>query len=72
MPATRPGMASKPAFWHKKATAHEDIIEAHYSYYNTFTGNQEMLSKDIQAAHSQALGRPWNLVKPGLMFKAYP
>ncbi len=56
----------------KGFTAHEDIIEAPYGYYNTFTGNPEMLSKEIQAAHSQALGRPWNLINPGLMFKAYP
>jgi 2-methylcitrate dehydratase PrpD len=56
----------------KGFTAYNDIIEAPFGYYNTFTGNQNPLPEKVQEEHMQALGNPWNLLKPGLMFKAFP
>jgi 2-methylcitrate dehydratase PrpD len=56
----------------KGFTAYTDIIEAPSGYYNTFTGNQEPLPKEVEEEYSQALGNPWNILSPGFMFKAFP
>ena len=56
----------------KGFTAYGDIIEAPHGYYNTLTGNQDPLSEEVLQEHVQSLGNPWNLIKPGLMFKAFP
>ncbi len=49
-----------------------DVIEGHGGYYNAFSGNLEPVSEEEQKEKLAALGNPWNLVKPGLMFKYYP
>jgi 2-methylcitrate dehydratase PrpD len=49
-----------------------DIIEGHGGYYNAFSGKLEPLSEEAQRERLDSLGNPWNLVKPGLMFKYYP
>jgi 2-methylcitrate dehydratase PrpD len=53
-------------------TAYPGIVEAPYGFYNTFTGNQDPLPVDIQLENLRTLGNPWNLINPGLMFKAFP
>ena len=48
------------------------IIEGPGGFYNAFSGHLEPLSEKIQQERLSALGNPWNLVVPGLMFKYYP
>jgi 2-methylcitrate dehydratase PrpD len=53
-------------------TAHNGIIEGPSGYYNTFTGDTNPPSEEAIREHINALGNPWNIVSPGLMFKAFP
>jgi 2-methylcitrate dehydratase PrpD len=56
----------------KGYTGREGIIETPSGFYNAFTGTQEPVSREAMEENLKALGNPWNIVKPGLMFKAYP
>ena len=53
----------------KGFTSYNDIIEAPYGYYNTFTGNQDPLPKEVIEENIQALGHPWNIIIPVLCLK---
>jgi 2-methylcitrate dehydratase PrpD len=56
----------------KGYTGRPGIIEIRGGFYNAFTGASEPVSAEVQEALLKTLGNPWNIVKPGLMFKAYP
>jgi 2-methylcitrate dehydratase PrpD len=49
----------------------EGIIEAPSGYYYIFSG-QDKAPVETQEALIKALGNPWNLVSPGVMFKSHP
>ncbi len=50
-----------------------DFIEGHGGYYNAFSDNPALPVTEAEQKEKLAmLGNPWNLVKPGLMFKYYP
>ncbi len=53
-------------------TAHSGIIETPSGYYNTFTGDPNPPSEADMQEYINALGNPWNIIQPGLMFKAFP
>jgi 2-methylcitrate dehydratase PrpD len=50
----------------------DDIIEVPSGYYNLFTGNTEAVPEAEMEENIRTLGNPWNIVNPGLMFKAFP
>jgi 2-methylcitrate dehydratase PrpD len=56
----------------KGYTGRPGIIEIPGGYYNAYTGTAEPVTKEAMKANLEALGNPWNIVDPGLMFKAYP
>ena len=56
----------------KGYTGRYGIIEIPGGFYNAFTGTKEPVKQQVMEDIIKALGNPWNIVKPGLMFKAYP
>jgi 2-methylcitrate dehydratase PrpD len=56
----------------KGYTGRHGIIETPSGFYNAYTGTTEPVSQAAMEEYSGALGNPWNILKPGLMFKAYP
>ncbi len=56
----------------KGFTACEGVIEAPYGFYNSYTGDPNPVSEAAMQENLQALGNPWNILNPGLMFKAFP
>ncbi len=48
------------------------IIEGPNGFYNAFSARSGPAPLESQQKLIEALGDPWNLVDPGLMFKAYP
>jgi 2-methylcitrate dehydratase PrpD len=48
------------------------MIEIPGGFYNTYTGTTEPVTREAMEENLKALGNPWNIIKPGLMFKAYP
>jgi len=48
------------------------ILEGPGGFYNGFSGNSGMVPEKVQQERLNALGNPWNLLSPGLMFKYYP
>jgi 2-methylcitrate dehydratase PrpD len=48
------------------------ILEGPGGFYNGFSGNAGMVPEKVQQEKVNALGNPWNLLNPGLMFKYYP
>ena len=53
-------------------TACDGIIEVPSGFYNTYTGNSNPVPQEAIQENLQALGNPWNIIEPGLMFKAFP
>jgi 2-methylcitrate dehydratase PrpD len=49
-----------------------DPMEGRGGYYNAFSGDLEPLDEKVQKERAATFGNPWNLVRPGLMFKYYP
>ncbi len=56
----------------KGYSGRQGIIEIPGGFYNAYTGTTEPVSKERMEENLKALGNPWNIVKPGLMFKAFP
>jgi 2-methylcitrate dehydratase PrpD len=56
----------------KGYTGRHGIIEIQGGFYNAFTGTTTSISQQDMEEKAKSLGNPWNLLKPGLMFKAYP
>jgi 2-methylcitrate dehydratase PrpD len=56
----------------KGYTGHAGIIETPGGFYSAYTGAAEPVGTAAMETNLKALGNPWNIVKPGLMFKAYP
>jgi 2-methylcitrate dehydratase PrpD len=56
----------------KGFTACEGIIEASSGFYNTYTGDPNPVPEKAIQENLKALGNPWNIINPGLMFKAFP
>jgi 2-methylcitrate dehydratase PrpD len=52
--------------------AYEGMIETPAGYYSLFTGNPDPVPDDVVLENLTALGNPWNIISPGLMFKAFP
>ena len=48
------------------------IIEDTTGFYNTYTGSPDPLPEEAVREDLNQLGNPWNIINPGLMFKAYP
>jgi 2-methylcitrate dehydratase PrpD len=48
------------------------MIETSSGFFNTYTGNPDPLSAEVIEENISALGKPWNIIEPGLMFKAFP
>ncbi len=48
------------------------ILEGPNGFYNAFSARSGPAPLDSQRRLIEALGNPWNIVDPGLMFKAYP
>ncbi len=50
-----------------------DVIEGRGGYYNAFSDKPEVpITEEDQKEKLDALGNPWALIVPGLMFKYYP
>jgi 2-methylcitrate dehydratase PrpD len=50
-----------------------DVIEGRGGYYNAFSDKPEVpITEEDQKEKLAALGNPWALIVPGLMFKYYP
>jgi 2-methylcitrate dehydratase PrpD len=56
----------------KGYTGRYGIIEIPGGFYNAYTGMIEPVQQQSMKDNIKALGNPWNIIKPGLMFKAYP
>jgi 2-methylcitrate dehydratase PrpD len=56
----------------KGYTGRYGIIEIPGGFYNAYTGTTEPIHQQVMKDNINALGNPWNIIKPGLMFKAYP
>jgi len=56
----------------KGYNAFEGIIEGQSGYYSMFTGSHEATPDRVVQENLKALGKPWNIITPGLMFKAFP
>jgi 2-methylcitrate dehydratase PrpD len=48
------------------------IFEGPGGFYGGFSGNPGTVPESVQQERLNALGNPWNLLNPGLMFKYYP
>jgi 2-methylcitrate dehydratase PrpD len=57
---------------HKGFTSHEGILEMPTGFYNVFTGIRSPVPEETINEQLKALGNPWNILSPGLMFKAFP
>jgi 2-methylcitrate dehydratase PrpD len=60
------GLLAKKGF-----TSTYGIIEVLSGFYNTYTGKAGPLSPAVIQENLEALGNPWNIINPGLMFKAF-
>ena len=56
----------------KGFNAYEGIIEGPAGYYSMFTGSPDPVPDRVVQENLKALGNPWNIITPGLMFKAFP
>jgi 2-methylcitrate dehydratase PrpD len=56
----------------KGYTGRAGIIEIPGGFYNAYTGTREPVKQQAIEENIKALGNPWNIIKPGLMFKAFP
>jgi 2-methylcitrate dehydratase PrpD len=56
----------------KGYNAYEGIIEGQSGYYSMFTGSPDPAPDRVIQENLKALGNPWNIITPGLMFKAFP
>jgi 2-methylcitrate dehydratase PrpD len=56
----------------KGYTGRHGIIEIPAGFYNAYTGIEDPAAPEVLEGHLKALGNPWNILKPGLMFKAFP
>jgi 2-methylcitrate dehydratase PrpD len=56
----------------KGFTSHEGILEMFTGFYTVFTGIRSPAPEDTVNEQIKALGNPWNILSPGLMFKAFP
>ena len=56
----------------KGFNAYEGIIEGQSGYYSMFTGSPDAAPDRLVQENLKALGNPWNIITPGLMFKAFP
>jgi 2-methylcitrate dehydratase PrpD len=56
----------------KGYTGRHGIIEIPGGFYNAYTGTADPVAPDVLEGNLKALGNPWNILKPGLMFKAFP
>ncbi|MGD0780082.1 MAG: MmgE/PrpD family protein [Dehalococcoidales bacterium] len=56
----------------KGYTGRYGIIEIPGGFYNAYTGTTEPVQQQAMEENLKALGNPWNIIKPGLMFKAFP
>lgn len=56
----------------KGYTGRHGIIEIPGGFYNAYTASNTPISQESMEEQVRSLGNPWNLLKPGLMFKAYP
>jgi 2-methylcitrate dehydratase PrpD len=52
--------------------ARSGMIETSSGFYNTYTANPNPLPPEVIEENISALGNPWNIIDPGLMFKAFP
>lgn len=50
----------------------EGVVEIPSGFYNLFAGTAEPLPEEVERENIAALGNPWNIIDPGLMFKAFP
>ncbi len=50
----------------------ENVIEVPSGFYNLFAGTDVPLTDEVMRENINALGNPWNIIEPGLMFKAFP
>ncbi len=50
----------------------ENVIEVPSGFYNLFAGTDIPLAEEVMRENINALGNPWNIIEPGLMFKAFP
>ena len=50
----------------------ENVIEGPSGFYNLFAGTDVPLAEEVMRENIDALGNPWNIIEPGLMFKAFP
>ncbi len=57
---------------HKGYTGRHGIVEIPRGFYNAFTGTSADISEEDMQEKAAALGNPWNIIDPGLMFKAFP
>jgi 2-methylcitrate dehydratase PrpD len=48
------------------------ILEGPLGFCNAYSGNSGQIPEKTQQDRLHALGNPWNLLNPGLMFKYYP
>jgi 2-methylcitrate dehydratase PrpD len=56
----------------KGYTGRHGIIEIPNGFYNAFTGTSAAINQEDMEEKARTLGNPWNIIKPGLMFKAFP
>ena len=56
----------------KGFTSWKGIFESPGGYYNVFSSTQDSVSETTAQELISALGNPWNILSPGLMFKVYP
>jgi 2-methylcitrate dehydratase PrpD len=56
----------------KGFSSYEGIFEAPGGFSNVLTGRKDPISRDEMEEVLAALGNPWDLINPGLMFKAFP
>ena len=48
------------------------ILEGPAGFCSAYSGNRNQVPEQLQQEKLNALGNPWNLLDPGLMFKYYP
>jgi 2-methylcitrate dehydratase PrpD len=56
----------------KGLTGRHGIIEIPGGGYNAYTANADPITPDVMEGNLKALGNPLNVLKPGLMLKAFP
>jgi 2-methylcitrate dehydratase PrpD len=50
----------------------DGVVEIASGFYNLFAATSDSLPSKVIRENIEALGHPWNLLDPGLMFKAFP